>query len=383
MPLQAPHLAHVLLPTQSVNDAAGAQEQAGFEEGVGEDVKDGRRKGSGPRRQEHVPQLADGGVGQDLFDVVLRQANGGGKDRRQAPHHRHHQHGFRGVPVDDVGAGHHVHPGGDHGGGVDEGGDRRGAGHGIGKPHVEGKLGGFAHSAHKEQQANGVEVACVACGVFLHRLGDLAKVHGAKDLVGQEDGQEKAKVPDAVDDEGFFACGSAPVLGEVVANEEVGAKANAFPAHKEDQEVGPQDEGEHGKHEEVEVSKVAGKAPVAFAVHVAHGVNVNQEPHKGDKEHHDRRKRIQTQGKVNGKWRQLAGHGMPGKRRDPRKQRHLPYVVATKMPKPVGHRGKGGQHGQPATGQRYRRSCPLRPSAAVADQAVGHRPQQRKQKHQA
>ena len=38
-------------------------------------------------------------------------------------------------------AGDHVDAGGDHGGGVDQGADRRGAFHGVGQPDVEGNLG--------------------------------------------------------------------------------------------------------------------------------------------------------------------------------------------------------------------------------------------------
>ena len=44
-------------------------------------------------------------------------------------------------------AGDHVDAGGDHGGGVDERGDGRGAFHGVGQPDVERKLRAFAGGA--------------------------------------------------------------------------------------------------------------------------------------------------------------------------------------------------------------------------------------------
>ena len=45
------------------------------------------------------------------------------------------------------GSGDEVDSGGDHGGGVDERGDGRGACHGVGEPDVEGGLGGFGEGA--------------------------------------------------------------------------------------------------------------------------------------------------------------------------------------------------------------------------------------------
>ena len=46
-----------------------------------------------------------------------------------------------------VQAGGEVHAGDDHGGGVDERGDRRGAGHGVGQPRVQRELAALADHA--------------------------------------------------------------------------------------------------------------------------------------------------------------------------------------------------------------------------------------------
>ena len=62
----------------------------------------------------------------------------------------------------DVAARDHVDAGGDHGGGVDERGDRRGAFHGVGQPDVERDLRGLAGGADEQQQADGGEEAAVA-----------------------------------------------------------------------------------------------------------------------------------------------------------------------------------------------------------------------------
>ena len=48
---------------------------------------------------------------------------------------------------------HHEHAGGDHGGGVDEGRDRRRAFHRIRQPSVQQELRRFAHRADEQQQA--------------------------------------------------------------------------------------------------------------------------------------------------------------------------------------------------------------------------------------
>ena len=51
-------------------------------------------------------------------------------------------------------AGHHVDAGGDHGRGVDQGRDRRRAGHGVGEPDVERDLGALAGRADEDQHAD-------------------------------------------------------------------------------------------------------------------------------------------------------------------------------------------------------------------------------------
>ena len=54
---------------------------------------------------------------------------------------------------------------GDHGGGVDERGNRRGAFHGVGQPDVERNLRGFAGGAEDEEERDRSEEAALPCGV--------------------------------------------------------------------------------------------------------------------------------------------------------------------------------------------------------------------------
>ena len=99
----------------------------------------------------------------------------------------------------------HVDAGRDHGGGVDEGGDRGGAFHGVGQPDVERNLRGFAGGAEDEQEGDGGEEAAVPVGIGGDAGEDVGEVERAEVGDEQEHREQEAEVADAVDDEGFFA----------------------------------------------------------------------------------------------------------------------------------------------------------------------------------
>ena len=79
--LEAAHAPHVLLAAHGVDHGAGAEEEQRLEEGVGEQVEDRDPVGADAERQEHVAELADGGVGEDALDIGLHQRDAGGQDR--------------------------------------------------------------------------------------------------------------------------------------------------------------------------------------------------------------------------------------------------------------------------------------------------------------
>ena len=67
-----------------VDDRAGAEEEAGLEEGVREDVEEAGRERADADAEEHEAELAHGGVGEHLLDVVLDERDRRREERRRA-----------------------------------------------------------------------------------------------------------------------------------------------------------------------------------------------------------------------------------------------------------------------------------------------------------
>ncbi len=149
---QPAHLAHVLLAAHRMDDRARAEEEAGLEERMRHQVEDARGIGADADRREHVAELADGRVRENLLDVVLRDADGRGEERRQHPivatnsivSGRHRE--------EEVQARDHVDARSDHRRRVDQRADRSRTRHRIGEPYVERNLRRFAGRAEEEKQ---------------------------------------------------------------------------------------------------------------------------------------------------------------------------------------------------------------------------------------
>ena len=170
---EAPHLRHVLLAAQRVDHGARPEEEAGLEPGVREDVEHARREGERSAAEEHVAELRDRRVREDLLDVGLGEAHRRREERRRAPDDRDDERRvvrqeapYRGVlaerlhrplvrdPVEDVAARDHVDAGRDHRRRVDERRDGRRAGHRVRKPDVERNLGALAARPDEQAQAH-------------------------------------------------------------------------------------------------------------------------------------------------------------------------------------------------------------------------------------
>ncbi len=92
--------------------------------------------------------------------------------------------------------------------------------------------------------------------------------------------EAEAEVADAVDDERLLSGARGRRLLVPEADEGVAAQADRLPADVEHQEVVAQDQQQHAEHEQVQVGE---EAPVpAVAVHVADGVDVDEEADRAD-----------------------------------------------------------------------------------------------------
>ena len=126
-----------------MDDAAGAEEQQCLEEGVGHEVENRRGEGAHAAGEEHVTELADGGISEHPLDVVLNQPNRSRPDGRGRAHRSHDPQRRWREHVERVRARHHINPGGHHGGRVNQGADGGGAFHGVRQPNVERNLRGL------------------------------------------------------------------------------------------------------------------------------------------------------------------------------------------------------------------------------------------------
>src|SRR5439155_22613955 len=101
------------------DDATSAEKQKRLKECVRHQVIDAARKRTAAHAQKHIAELRDGGVSEDFFDVVLRQANGGGENSGEQADVRNPRERSGRVQVNGKRAGDHVDAGGEQGGGVD------------------------------------------------------------------------------------------------------------------------------------------------------------------------------------------------------------------------------------------------------------------------
>ena len=136
MALQRPHLPDVVLAGHTMDNASGSQEKQSLEEGVGHKMEDRRSECANSECGEHVSELTDRRVGQDPLDVVLYQADRGGKESRGDPYDSHHRKDEGRHEVEGATAGNHVDASGDHGGCMDEGAHGGWPLHGVREPDV-------------------------------------------------------------------------------------------------------------------------------------------------------------------------------------------------------------------------------------------------------
>ncbi len=88
------------------------------------------------------------------------------------------------------------------------------------------------------------------------RRVDALEVEGAEVGEDGEQAEQEGEVADAVDDERLASGLRRKILIEIEADEQIGAQADALPPDEHHQEVVPENEEQHGAHEEVQVGEI-------------------------------------------------------------------------------------------------------------------------------
>jgi len=281
---------NVMFAAKAGNHDACSEKEEGFEKGMGHKMEDRCRPCADTEGQEHVADLADCGVGEDPFDVRLRERASRGKKQGGGTDDSYEPLDERGQLEDDVHPGDEINPGRYHGRRVNEGGDRRGAGHGIGEPRLERKLGGLADGSPEKQEGR-PEGYVRALSPLPGRCPEHALYAQCAEV--DEKKQEtdgKGRVADAGDDECLIRCRyiSRVIIPE--ADKEITAQPNAFPSEIEKEQVICHDQDQHGTHKKIHVRKEAPDARLPS--HVFRRVKQYKESDDGNNENHDNRQGV-------------------------------------------------------------------------------------------
>jgi hypothetical protein len=188
---------------------------------------------------------------------------------------------------------------------------------------VQQELGGFAHCAHEQQQADqrqrvGVPAEEVdgLAGQCRRAGEDGLEVGRADQHEDREDAEREAEIADPIDHEGLDGGGVRRRLLVPESDQEVAGETDALPAEVHLHEVVC---GHQHQHREGEQRKVSEEPrPVRILVHVADRIEVHERRHGVDHHQHHGRQRINPQ---RPRHLQVAGID-PGEQRDPRVMVH-------------------------------------------------------------
>ena len=257
---------------------------------MGHQMENPSRKCADTAGQKHIAELADGRVGENALEVVLSQRDGSRVEGRDASEHRYQLHGKRRRFKQEMRAGDHVNPRCHHGGGVNQGAHRCRSFHRVGQPDIERHLGGLAHRAEEQEQANGRQSDFGLLGQVSHQVKQRFEIHDAEGPEDQNDSEQESEITDAVDDEGFLAGVGCGLFQKIKTDQQVGTDADAFPTDKHQQVVVRHDQDQHGEQKQVQVGKEAVKA--VFLSHVADRIDMNEESYAGDHKRHNQRETV-------------------------------------------------------------------------------------------
>ena len=258
------HLAHILFARERVDHGARTEEEGRLEEGVGEHVEDRSVKGTHARRHEHIAQLADRGVSEDLLDIVLEEARHRGPERRQhtddsddvKDHREDGEHASQ--------TGKQVDTRSHHGRGMDKGRNRSRTRHGIGEPSEERNLSGLTRTADKEEETrqrehrkHNLDMTGRHDHLDERREGIVIEDAGAAHRHEAEHTEQEADIAHAVHDERLVRRLAVIDILVPETDEEVRAEAYAFPTEEREEQVIGKHEHDHAEQEQVDVGQIS------------------------------------------------------------------------------------------------------------------------------
>ena len=191
----------------------------------------------------------------------------------------------------------HVDAGGDHRRRVDQRRDRRRPFHRVRQPDEQRNLRALPGRADEQEQTDHRQHAEMR-GLDRHRGGGVlnrAEVEGPERRVDQEHAEHEAPVADAVGDERLLAGVRRALLLVPVADQQIRAQADPFPADEHHQEVVAQDQHQHEEAEQVEIAEEARHAGPRLVGDVGGRVDVDQRADAGDDQQHHPRQRIEPE----------------------------------------------------------------------------------------
>ena len=229
LPIEAPHLAHVLLVMQRVDDEARAQKELRFKERVREEMQHARLIRSDADAHDHIADLRHRRIGEDAFDIPLGHAENRTRHHGdRADHGDHFLRGRREIPQRRE-ARDEIHARGDHRCGMDERGDRSRTFHRIGEPRMQRDLRRFRHRTDEEPDTDREHER------FAKRSGfceDIGKRNRSRRRIAREDREHDADIAEDVDDERFARRSDGRRFVEPEADQKIRCEANETPAHE-------------------------------------------------------------------------------------------------------------------------------------------------------
>jgi len=202
----------------------------------------------------------------------------------------------RGGREDEGHAAQKVNTGRNHRRSMDECRDRRRTSHGVREPYVERHLGALAHHAAEKEQADPSHRAG-GDGRGLKRRRELDEADRAELPEAPDDADKEAEVAHPVHYERLLG-GIARLVGQVVADEHVGAEADKLPEDEEHEEVLGNHDARHGEHEERESAEEA--AARGVVVRITEGEKVDEEAHHRDDHEEQGRHLVKVEAEIDG-----------------------------------------------------------------------------------